>query len=137
VLVNNGIYNALLGSQTALDPDIFGASLLYLEVEVEGEALSPRQRITSVPFSINTERIAGSRFEIETRPIQIPAGASKVTVWVSFNQAFNSPPQVMVTFGGILGIGEVSGIQATGFDLTFAPSPGGTSGTFTYQAFGN
>jgi hypothetical protein len=137
VNVQQGIYNVLLGSQADLDPDDFISSMLYLEVEVEGEIMTPRARITSTGSAMHSHRAFGGRQEIDTRPVQILAGTKSVTVQVSFKYEFNSPPQVIVSFGGIIGMGEVNNITTAGFDLTFVPAPGGSSGTFTYQAFGN
>jgi hypothetical protein len=145
VQVSNGIYNVLLGGQTDLAPDIFGNSVLYLEVEVEGEALAPRSRITSVPFAIKAEELLGGRFEMDTRTLTIATPAAGVTVHVSFNQAFTSPPRLMVSslsgkIGGVSFIQtSVANITNTGFDVTFESNNGrASSGSaeFTYQAFG-
>jgi hypothetical protein len=146
VLVQAGIYNVILGSVTVLDPDIFSTTALYLEVEVNGETLSPRARITSVPFAIQADRAFGGRMEMDSRTLTIAAPSSSVTVHVSFNRAFSSPPVVLVSplEGKIGGVGfvviAVSNVTATGFDVTFESNTGaGASGTssFSYQAFGN
>ena len=52
VEVANGIYNVQLGSVTPFAVDDFDGAERYLEVVVAGETLSPRQRLTSVAFSI-------------------------------------------------------------------------------------
>jgi hypothetical protein len=74
--------------------------------------------------------------EIDTRPITV-SSTSSMTIHVSFNRAFTSPPQVLVSFGGVLAVGSVGNIGPEGFELTVKPSEGGGSGTFTYQAFGD
>ena len=135
--VTNGIYNVLLGSVVPLDPSAFSDTVLYLEVEADGEVMSPRARITSVPFAIKAEELLGGRLEVDTRPINVPTGAGSVTVTVSFKQSFSTPPRVLVTPMDILGDFAVTNVTAEGFDLMFAPSQGGTSGTFNYQAFGD
>jgi len=57
----NGIYNVLLGTGTAtvgtFDPALFSADR-WLEVNVNGETLTPRQPVTSVAFSLQAEEAA-------------------------------------------------------------------------------
>jgi len=93
-------------------------------------------RISSVPLALKAEELLAGRFEIDTRPLTVISNSS-VTVRVSFNRAFNSPPQVMVSFGGLPGVGTVKNLTAQGFDLEFHPSQGGGVGAFTYLAFGD
>jgi hypothetical protein len=146
VSVVSGIYHVLLGSQTALDTSIFSSPVLYLEVEVEGEILSPRARLTSVPFAINSDRLSGTRLEMQTRTLAISTPSSSVVIHVSFDQAFTSPPQVMVSppagpIGGQDFIAtSISNITSEGFEVTFKTLSGDASagsGSFTYWAFGN
>jgi len=60
VAVTNGIYNVLLGSSTAnpaygtFDPSLFSGDSRWLEIVVNGETLTPRQRIASVAYSLRT-----------------------------------------------------------------------------------
>jgi hypothetical protein len=55
--VNNGIYNVYLGAGAKitggddLGATIFSSGDRWLEVNIEGETLSPRQRISSVAFA--------------------------------------------------------------------------------------
>lgn len=57
VPLSNGIFSVLLGSNgSPLDPADFQAdSSLYLELEVGGETLAPRQALGSAPFAIVDE----------------------------------------------------------------------------------
>lgn len=55
VAVEDGIYNVVLGSVTSLSIDIFSYDDRWMEVEVNNEVLSPRQRITSVAYSLKAE----------------------------------------------------------------------------------
>jgi hypothetical protein len=57
VMVSGGLFNALLGSSTPLSASDFGDTLRWLELEVEGETLSPRMRVGSVPYAIQTEEV--------------------------------------------------------------------------------
>ena len=52
VVLQNGIYNILLGDVTPLAPEIFTDNELFLEVTVGAEVLAPRKRITSVPYAV-------------------------------------------------------------------------------------
>jgi hypothetical protein len=57
VQLANGIFSAILGSGTgnALDAWLFEGADRWLEIQVGGETLNPRQRITSTAFSIVSE----------------------------------------------------------------------------------
>jgi hypothetical protein len=54
VALSNGVFSVLLGSNgSPLDPAHFqGDTSLYLELEIDGETLSPRQQLGSVPFAM-------------------------------------------------------------------------------------
>ena len=53
VALNNGVFSVLLGSNgSPLDPATFsGDTTLFLELQIDGETLSPRQQLGSVPFA--------------------------------------------------------------------------------------
>ena len=54
VQFNNGYYSTMLGTDeetNPLDNSIFANYPLYLELKVNGEALSPRHQLTSVPYA--------------------------------------------------------------------------------------
>ena len=55
VTVNGGLFNVLLGSVTALSVADFDGTVRWLELVVEGETLTPRVRIVSVPYAIQAE----------------------------------------------------------------------------------
>ena len=58
VQVNAGIYEVKLGNVTTFPDDLFNGDIRYLEIIINNpgssawETLSPRQRLTSVPFAI-------------------------------------------------------------------------------------
>jgi len=53
VAVTDGIYNVILGSINPLATGLFNDNdLVYLEVEIEGESLAPRQQLTSAPYAL-------------------------------------------------------------------------------------
>jgi hypothetical protein len=52
VQVTDGIYSVQLGAANPLDESYFSNDSIYLEVVVEGETLSPRQRLTSTAFAM-------------------------------------------------------------------------------------
>lgn len=57
VNLENGIFNVLLGSNgSPLDPSDFqGDSTLFLELQIDGETLAPRQQLGAAPFAIVDE----------------------------------------------------------------------------------
>ena len=69
VTVSNGTYQVLLGSGTPIDPSpaldssIFINSELWLEITVNGEVMSSRQRLSSVPYALRAERASNICFD--------------------------------------------------------------------------
>ncbi|MCW5204294.1 hypothetical protein VU12_15310, partial [Desulfobulbus sp. US4] len=63
VSVTGGIYNVILGQGTttagSFGHTLFSVDNRWLEVVVEGEVLSPRQRVTSVAYAFNSETLDG------------------------------------------------------------------------------
>ncbi|MFO7917183.1 MAG: tail fiber domain-containing protein [Anaerolineae bacterium] len=55
VRVEEGLFNALLGSSTSLSASDFDGTDRWLELEVDGEPLAPRQRIASAPYAIQAQ----------------------------------------------------------------------------------
>lgn len=55
--ITDGIFNVILGSGTgnALDASVFNGADRWLEIRIGTEILEPRQRITSVAYSIRSE----------------------------------------------------------------------------------
>lgn len=48
----DGVYDASLGSMTPLSPGLLASGSLYLEIEVDGQVLTPRQRLLAVPYAL-------------------------------------------------------------------------------------
>nr|MDJ0869807.1 hypothetical protein [Myxococcota bacterium] len=61
--VQAGVYSVSLGSIVALDPRLFAAGSLWLEVRVAGETLFPRTGLTSTPYALragDADRLGGA-----------------------------------------------------------------------------
>lgn len=56
VAVLDGVYDVVLGSSVPLTPQLVAGGALYLEIEVEGETLAPRQRLVAVPYALQAQR---------------------------------------------------------------------------------
>ena len=52
VAVNGGIYTVSLGSVTPITTSILAGSAVYLEVTVDADIISPRQRLLAVPYAL-------------------------------------------------------------------------------------
>ncbi|MFA6391164.1 MAG: hypothetical protein WCW66_00230 [Patescibacteria group bacterium] len=52
--VTNGLFDAYLGSNTPLPKEIFTGAALWLEIDVAGETLEPRQQIVTVPYAFRS-----------------------------------------------------------------------------------
>jgi hypothetical protein len=48
----DGVYDAVLGATTPITPAMIAGDSLYLEIAVEGETLTPRQRLVAVPYAL-------------------------------------------------------------------------------------
>ncbi len=61
VEVAEGMFSVKLGAVNPLDMSLFEDSSreYWLELSIDGETLSPRQRLTSVPFAFNAETLDG------------------------------------------------------------------------------
>ena len=59
--VADGIFTVLLGSNSPLPDTLFDAPNRWLEINVEGVTLTPRQQFTSVPYALNAETLDGQR----------------------------------------------------------------------------
>lgn len=74
VIVINGIYNIQLGMVEPLDSSVFSGGTAWLEVVVEGETLSPRQRITATAYALkaaDADTLAGNSLtDLDVRYIQ-------------------------------------------------------------------
>ena len=55
--LGNGSLDVLLGRVTALTSSVLAAPDRWLEVTVDGSTLAPRQRLSSVPYALTTDRL--------------------------------------------------------------------------------
>jgi hypothetical protein len=55
VSITKGVFNVLLGSTPPFDPTLDFSQNYWLEMEVESEKLTPRQRITTVAYAMRAE----------------------------------------------------------------------------------
>ena len=71
VTLQNGVYSVILGSVNTetLTSDLFADDVRWLEVTVNGEILSPRQRITSVAYAHNADLLDGKDSSVLQRKI--------------------------------------------------------------------
>jgi len=74
VVVTKGVFNVLIGSATegGVPASVFDGTSVYLSVKVEGEPLSPRQRIASVAYAFRSAQAddAGSLNSVPASEIQ-------------------------------------------------------------------
>jgi len=52
VAVDSGLFNVVIGSETPPDPGVF-AIPMWVEIVVDGEALSPRQKVLGAPYAMS------------------------------------------------------------------------------------
>lgn len=52
VMVVDGVYSVTLGANTPISPGQLGGGLAFLAITVDGELLTPRQQLLSVPYAL-------------------------------------------------------------------------------------
>ncbi|MFA6486581.1 MAG: hypothetical protein WCT40_04420, partial [Candidatus Magasanikbacteria bacterium] len=105
----NGLFSINLGDTAGspatktLDPSIFqNHDTLYLEVTVDGEVLSPRKRITSVPYAFNSKYLDGHiATSTPTTTAYVPVADS------SGNFHFNNVSSTALSVVGNLHVGNL------------------------------
>ena len=60
VVVQDGVYSVVLGSQTAIPASVFAQNNIYLELGINGETMTPRQQITASAYALTARTIMGS-----------------------------------------------------------------------------
>ena len=60
VIVLGGLFNVTLGSSTTIHDTVFNGDSRYLQIEVDGTALSPRTQIVSSAYSMRVTTIDGA-----------------------------------------------------------------------------
>ncbi len=54
VIIDNGIFNVILGSNTSLSPSYFTGNALWLETKIGSIILSPRKKIVTVSYAVRS-----------------------------------------------------------------------------------
>jgi len=75
VSVSNGVFSVQLGSVTVLTPGVFSSDVRYVEIIVEGQTLSPRERLVASPYAFWASTAAGLADNALTADSQIASGA--------------------------------------------------------------
>ncbi|MBI4061249.1 MAG: hypothetical protein HY403_07445, partial [Elusimicrobia bacterium] len=86
VSVTNGVFAVQLGAVTPLPSSLFAGSTTYLQVTVNGNVMTPRERLVTVPFAHNAQLLSGrgfSAFVSTDATTQNIAGAKTFTGSVS------------------------------------------------------
>ena len=82
VPVSNGVFSLQLGSKTPFSDTLFNDASRYLEMEIDGVTLSPRQRFTSAPYALNADKLDGyDAADLMGSGGSVPGGA---VVWFEY-----------------------------------------------------
>jgi hypothetical protein len=58
--VDEGIFSVVMGATLPIDDSVFAGGQCWLEIEVEGEAITPLTKLTSVPYSHRVSTVDGA-----------------------------------------------------------------------------
>lgn len=135
VVAVDGLYAADLGAHPisgSLTQALAGGEA-WLEVEVNGTTLAPRERILSVAFAINADQLdnldasafaTGTPVYAESNPgIQGGVTNADGAFFVRFGTPFTQPPVVTLTPMGLEGNVWLAGTTTTGFSAVVEPAP--------------
>ena len=127
VQVTAGVFNVLLGSVTPLPPSVFDGTSLWLQTDMDGVGLQPRQHIVTVAYSFHAA-IADSAlstkpdFEVDAGSIASVPAASFLSVFFRFQ--FSGVPYVVASFHDVptqqdenLGAACPQSVSMTGFTI--------------------
>lgn len=59
VPVTDGLYSTILGFLTPLPASLFESDEVYFEIAINGETLTPRQRVTAAPYALTARTVNG------------------------------------------------------------------------------
>lgn len=120
VALRNGLFGAELGASVPLSSAVFGGAARWLEIQVESETLSPRQRLTAVPYALRAaaaDSLADGDTDYIRTGDELQAGAV-------FHVSSATVAGPLTVYGTLLGAGDlrVDGVlrNASGVALTSA-----------------
>jgi len=140
VVVQDGVYSVILGSQTPIPASVFSQNNIALELGIDGETMAPRQQITASAYALVARTIMGSnvfedqtsgnvgvgtvapsakldvRGTVQTAGFKMPTGATANYVLVSDSEGVGTWQSISVV------ITEVDPIHTNWVRVSFAPA---------------
>ena len=140
VVVQDGVYSVILGSQTPIPASVFSQNNIALELGIDGETMAPRQQITASAYALVARTIMGSnvfedqtsgnvgvgtvapsakldvRGTVQAAGFKMPTGATANYVLVSDSEGVGSWQSISVV------ITEVDPVHTNWVRVSFAPA---------------
>jgi hypothetical protein len=122
--VQNGIFEVQLGSSTAFPATLFDGTSKWLQVTVDGDPLSPRERLLAVPYALRVANDSIVNADIkstaEINPAKITGGIFQDEIYT-----FSSLSQLRVdgwlnqssSFGGLKLFGAPSDVDSARLEI--------------------
>lgn len=126
VTVQNGMFEFQFGTNTHAFADVLTNAACWLELTVDGSALTPRQRLIAVPYAIHVLHAA-----LTTNGTEAGVGASAAGYGAAFGSA--SSAQTRGAAVGDQAAGEFFGVAVGSTALGFNGGVGAGYGAFAYQ----
>ena len=120
VSVVDGIYNTHLGDDTVTGSltDALNNSQVYVELDIDGTILLPRERLVAVPYALRAGYVEKSALSTK-----VQAGREQVPVWAGIGGRYTTTTNFPITFSPAFTsdpvvYGSASHISSVGFTLT-------------------
>ncbi len=92
--VIDGVYNLALGSTAPMSPALLAGGNVHLEVEVDGETLSPRQQFLSVPYALHAATAESAASAVTAQVADsVTVGTTEITLVIDSDNSGSGPAE--------------------------------------------
>jgi hypothetical protein len=133
VALSDGFYATFLGSVTPIPTTVFTGPERFLQLEVGGEAMSPRQRIASVAYALT----ASTARDLSGGTVNASQVRVNGTTVIDGNGKLVGPAAVVFPDAGILSVGVSAPLASTGGSMPTLSIPAASNSSSGYLSAGD